>query len=85
MKPPITPAVIALVAAIAHTPARACPVCDSDQGREVRAGVFDENFSLNVAQLLVVFPLTAAILVLACRCVPVSRAVASPSTRGHDD
>ena len=45
--------------------AGACPVCDRETGREVRAGIFDEHFGFNLAATVLPFgvllALTAAI------------------------
>lgn len=33
---------------LADDPASACPVCDRETGRQVRAGLFDEDFGFNL-------------------------------------
>ena len=54
---------LALLAALAvPAGARACPVCDTETGREVRAGVFDANFSRNVVAVLSPFPILGGIV-----------------------
>jgi len=35
----------------------ACPLCDSDTGAQVRAGIFDEQFWPNVLRTLLPFPI----------------------------
>jgi hypothetical protein len=64
---------IAALALIGNVAALACPVCDTDTGREVRAGIFGDDFGRNV--LLTVAPLPAVLLLaaLACRAVPEPR------------
>lgn len=62
-----------LVAAIVLIVAPAgvgCPVCDSEQGRQVRAGVLDDRFLLNVAQTAAPFPVLALVVGVLCMMAP---------------
>jgi hypothetical protein len=45
-------------------PAAACPVCDSETGRTIRAGIFDDDFGANVLLTLLPFPVLAGVVVL---------------------
>lgn len=41
--------VVTLFIAVSSPPAaRACPVCDLETGRQVRAGIFDQEFGMNL-------------------------------------
>lgn len=40
----------------------ACPVCHTETGQQVRAGIFDENFGRNIALTLLPFPFLFAIV-----------------------
>lgn len=64
MARPLHLAILAIVTLPIPTPA--CPVCDRETGREVRAGIFDEDFAANLvaaaAPFGVFLGLTAAIL-----------------------
>jgi hypothetical protein len=42
--------------------ASACPICDTDTGRQVRAGKFDENFWITLAMVLAPFPVLLLVL-----------------------
>lgn len=42
--------------------APACPLCESETGRQVRAGIFDDDFGKNVALTLIPFPVLAVIV-----------------------
>jgi hypothetical protein len=42
--------------------ASACPICDTDTGRQVRAGIFDENFWITLAMVLAPFPVLLLVL-----------------------
>ena len=39
----------------------ACPVCDSETGGRVRAGIFDEHFARNLLAVVLPFPVVAAV------------------------
>jgi hypothetical protein len=45
---------------LATTTLRACPVCDSPTGVQVRSGIFNDRFWRNVAVTLAPFPVFAA-------------------------
>ena len=54
---------LALLAALAvPAGALACPVCNTDTGSEVRAGIFDSSFSRNVVAVLAPFPILVGIV-----------------------
>jgi hypothetical protein len=53
-------AVLAMIAS--STNALACPVCNSETGFAVRAGIFDENFWLRMLSIAAPFPFLAAII-----------------------
>lgn len=53
-----------LVIVVAAGRAGACPLCDSETGRAVRAGVFDGSFLANLGVLLAPFPVIAGASVL---------------------
>lgn len=50
--------------------ARACTVCTSEDGRAVRAGVFDVSFLPNLAQVLAPFPLVLLAILALHRFLP---------------
>jgi hypothetical protein len=39
----------------------ACTICDSENGRRVRAGIFDEHFGYNLFATMLPFPIFLAI------------------------
>jgi hypothetical protein len=48
----------------------ACPVCDSEQGRQVRAGVFDEGFAHNTLETIAAFPVVVGVIVALYAALP---------------
>lgn len=52
-----------VVLVVAST-APACPLCESETGRQVRAGIFDDDFGKNVVLTLLPFPVLAVIVAL---------------------
>lgn len=56
------PTIIAVLLGVA--PAVACPVCASDTGRRVRAGVFDAEFGTHLALVGVPFAVAAGVATL---------------------
>lgn len=51
------------VAPVFCTPvASACPICQSETGKQVRAGIFDENFAFNLFGSLLPFPIFLGIV-----------------------
>lgn len=54
-------AIAVLLMTLIGTEAAACPVCDGETGREVRAGVFDESFGSNLLATLLPFLLVAGV------------------------
>ena len=51
----------ALCVLSAPTLAFACPVCHTETGQQVRAGIFDEHFGRNLVLTLLPFPVLAVI------------------------
>jgi hypothetical protein len=49
-------ALIAGLLRLFATQASACPLCDSETGREVRAGIFGDHFGRTLAGVLAPFP-----------------------------
>jgi hypothetical protein len=45
---------------LASDAARACPVCDTGTGEQVRAGIFNENFAGTLVAVLLPFPILLA-------------------------
>jgi hypothetical protein len=45
-------------------PARACPLCESDTGWRVRAGIFDADFGYHLAVTLLPFPVLLGVAAL---------------------
>jgi len=45
----------------------ACPVCDTETGREVRAEIFGTDFVRTLLSVLAPFPVLLAIIGIACR------------------
>ena len=44
--------------------ALSCPVCDTETGKDVRAGIFDEEFGRNAVLTLLPFPVLLAIVAM---------------------
>jgi uncharacterized membrane protein len=47
----------ALFAVAAVSTASACPVCNTGTGEQVRAGLFDESFGMNLLATVLPFPI----------------------------
>lgn len=62
-----TRAAASLLLLLSVAPARACPICDSEQGRSIREGLFDGRVLINVSSLLAPFPFIIAGAVLGAR------------------
>jgi hypothetical protein len=45
-----------------NAPTGACPVCDTGTGRQVRAGIFDDNFGRTLLAVAVPFPILLAVV-----------------------
>jgi hypothetical protein len=56
-------AVVVVVLARAHS-VSACPHCDSEIGRQVRAGIFNDHFWSNAALTLLPIPILVGIVAL---------------------
>lgn len=50
-----------------------CPICDSETGQEVRAGIFDEDFAANLVMVLLPFPVLLGIVAMIYFGVPLPR------------
>jgi len=48
---------ISLLAFTCCASATACPVCDSDSGQQVRAGIFDADFGRTLIAIALPFPI----------------------------
>lgn len=46
------------------SPASACPLCVSETGRRVRAGIFNSDFGANLVMTLLPFPVFVAVVAL---------------------
>jgi hypothetical protein len=57
----------------AVTPLLACPVCNSETGQAVRAGIFDENFTTNLFLLIAPTAAVVGLLPLLWRILPEQR------------
>lgn len=73
---------ILLVAVSSPTAARACPVCDQETGRQVRAGIFDQSFGLNL--IATVIPFAIFLGVVAAIHLSGPRMSAAPPSLGPD-
>jgi len=62
--------------------ARACPLCESETGERVRAGIFNADFGSNLAVTLLPFPLFLGITYLIHSGPPWPRARPGQSTPG---
>jgi hypothetical protein len=51
-------------------PATACPVCDSETGATVRAGIFNSAFPVTLLEVLSPFLVTGAVLYMLQRHLP---------------
>ena len=67
---------VAVSALVFTGAAAACPVCESETGQKVRAGIFGEDFGTNVALTLSPFPVLAGLVALIYFAFP------NPSCRG---
>jgi uncharacterized membrane protein YqaE (UPF0057 family) len=57
----------------------ACPFCASETGAQVRAGIFNSEFILNLALVLLPFPLLLGIVAFIYFGFPWSRETLSPT------
>lgn len=46
------------------SPATACPLCESETGRQVREGIFDDDFGNKVVLTLIPFPVLIGVVAL---------------------
>ena len=46
------------------SPTQACPVCDSEAGKDVRRGLFNEDFGKNLLMTVLPFPIFSGIVAL---------------------
>jgi hypothetical protein len=46
------------------SPVSACPLCESETGQKVRAGIFNDDFGFNLIVTFLPFPVLIAIVVL---------------------
>ena len=66
------------LALLGAVPAVACPVCDTGTGEQVRQGIFDERFGLNLALTLAPFPIFLAVAALLYYGFPAGRRRGTP-------
>ena len=57
-------AATAILPILGASPARGCPLCNSETGRRVREGIFDAQFGPNLLATLLPFPVFLAIVAL---------------------
>jgi hypothetical protein len=55
-------AAVAILVLILGAPCGACPVCDTGTGRQVRAGILDENFGRTLLAVALPFPVLLAVV-----------------------
>jgi hypothetical protein len=70
----------AVAAGVTFSPsaARACPLCHTETGAQVRAGIFGEDFGTNLVLTLLPFPVLAALVLVTHYAFPNRRAKSSP-------
>ena len=56
--------VLGLILWLGAAPVRACPLCESETGQRVRAGIFNADFGRNLVVTLLPFPLFLGIIYL---------------------
>ena len=54
----------AILPILGASPARACPLCNSETGRRVLEGIFDAQFGPNLLATLLPFPVFLAVIAL---------------------
>jgi hypothetical protein len=54
-------ATLVVTLALSAPAAHACPVCHTETGKEVRAGIFNEDFRSNLLTTLLPFPIVLGI------------------------
>lgn len=54
-------AILWAVVVLAAAPASACPICHSETGEQVRAGIFGEDFGSNLLACVLPFPISLCI------------------------
>jgi hypothetical protein len=59
-----TVTVLGFILWLGATPVRACPLCESETGQRVRAGIFNADFGHNLVVTLLPFPLFLGIIYL---------------------
>jgi len=60
----ILPAVVAVGVTLSPAVARACPLCETETGAKVRAGIFGDDFGSNLLLTLLPFPVLAGLVLL---------------------
>ena len=56
----------------------ACPVCNTETGKQVREGIFGPNFYKNVLVIAAPFPLVLGLIALAFRIIPDGKTLREP-------
>ena len=72
-----------LLALLLAAPAFACPVCSTDTGQQVRQGIFDDRFWVNVFLMLLPFPIFIGVAVALYRGFSSNPKPASPPRGGQ--
>jgi len=62
--------IIVVILMAAASSAFGCPVCDSDVGIAVRAGIFNDSFPLTFLKVFAPFPVLGLALYAVNRCLP---------------
>jgi len=57
-------AVVFVAVLVFASAASACPFCESETGQQVKAGIFNDQFWMNVLLTLLPFPILLAIVAL---------------------
>lgn len=75
---------MAAVIFVLAAPAAACPVCDSETGKRVRAGIFGDRFAADAGLTLLPFPVLAGLVVLIHFSFPNPKPAAISATSGNE-
>jgi hypothetical protein len=76
-------AALAILVLILSAPAGACPVCDTGTGRQVWAGILDENFGRTLLAVALPFPVLLAVVAVIHFGWPPFRRQDIPSNEGE--
>lgn len=82
------PTAVAILVLTLSAPAGACPFCDTGIGRQVRAGIFDDDFGRTLFAVALPFPILLAVIAAIHFGWPVTRRTGSALPDGgpqYDD